>query len=203
MDRTMVKITENDDSFAVKTKSRDFCSPHNFYILKSELDRMKREGSIIVKDISSYAELQYLKTYEGRPEKIRIRFSWINSIGDGTLTGRTELLFLPTDSFNFSLCNGREVKKVLSVPDKLPAVEFRSRRNLRCVAENKKLRRKLGHFLDRSFRWADYERIVIFDDFTPYSFVFDAYSRYGNGISGGVILHGQENLETSYYSMHT
>lgn len=201
--RTMVKITEYDNSYAVRTVSRDFHSSKNFYILKSELDKLQRDGCIIFRDIYSYADIKYCKTRKGVADKIQITFSWLSSPGDGTLTGRVETISIPPDSFDLSLHGEGEVKKVLSIPDKLPVIECRSQKNLHRVVENRQLRSKLARFLDKNFRWVDYDRIVLYDDFVPYSFVFDGYAKYSSGICGGIILHGQENLQTAYYSIHT
>lgn len=194
--RIMVKITENEDSFAVKTISRGFRCQHIFYILKSELEKMFRDGSVIVRDILSYANLRYHKS-----EKIEITFSWLDDSGNSTLTGRTETVYLPYDIFDsYENGNGR---KVLSILDKLPKIKFQSQNNLHNVVRNTHLRNKLGKFLDRNFKWVDYNCIVIYDDFLPYNFFFETCSLYGKGICGGIILHGVDNLETAYYSIHT
>lgn len=42
--RTMVKITEYDNSYAVIIVSRDFRSSQNFYVLKKKLDKLQRDG---------------------------------------------------------------------------------------------------------------------------------------------------------------
>ncbi len=65
------------------------------------------------------------------------------------------------------------------------------------------MRHKFTKLLVTKMRWENYERIVLYDDFTPYSFVFDGYTTYGARLCGGIILHGQEKMEEAYYSIHT
>ncbi len=51
-------------------------------------------------------------------------------------------------------------------------------------------------FLDCHFRWPDAVRIQIVDDSCVlYSFFFQEERLNGNGICGGIILHGQEDLK--------
>ena len=61
------------------------------------------------------------------------------------------------------------------------------------------LRHKLGKFLDQHFNWYNYERIVLTDDYLPYSFFFEGYMVQGAKTCGGVILHGEENIQTAKY----
>lgn len=70
-------------------------------------------------------------------------------------------------------------------------------------AERKVLRRKLGRFLNNHFSWKGSRRIVVYDDFVPYSFFFQEERLNGNGICGEIILHGQEDLKKACYGMHT
>ena len=81
-------------------------------------------------------------------------------------------------------------------------VTFQSGRNLKAVAETKALRKKLGKFMADHFqRWKGSRQITVYDDFEPYSFFFQEQTPYGAGMCGGVILHGRENLEKTYYGI--
>lgn len=82
-------------------------------------------------------------------------------------------------------------------------LEFHSRKNLKAVVENPILRHKLGKFLDQHFNWYNYERIVLTDDYLPYSFFFEGYMVQGTKTCGGVILHGEEDIQTAKYGIHT
>lgn len=75
--------------------------------------------------------------------------------------------------------------------------------NHKAVVENPILRHKLGKFLDQHFHWYNYERIVLTDDYLPYSFFFEGYMVQGTKTCGGVILHGEENIQTAKYGIHT
>ena len=94
--------------------------------------------------------------------------------------------------------------RLLSIPEQnRPKLEFHSRKNLKAVVENPILRHKLGKFLDQHFNWYNYERIVLTDDYLPYSFFFEGYMVQGAKTCGGVILHGEENIQTAKYGIHT
>lgn len=80
---------------------------------------------------------------------------------------------------------------------------FKSRKNLHAALANGVIRRKLIRFLRDQFRWAYAEKIEIYDDFMPYSFFFRETRGGETGLSGGIILHGQEDMKTAYYSIHT
>lgn len=94
--------------------------------------------------------------------------------------------------------------RLLSIPEQSrPKLEFHSRKNLKAVVENPILRHKLGKFLDQHFNWYNYERIVLTDDYLPYSFFFEGYMVQGTKTCGGVILHGEEDIQTAKYGIHT
>ena len=48
-----------------------------------------------------------------------------------------------------------------------------------------------------------YKRQVLTDDYLPYSFFFEGYMVQGAKTCGGVILHGEENIQTAKYGIHT
>lgn len=201
--RTMVKIIEYDNQYAIRTVSRENHSSRNFYIKKNEVETMMEKGSCLTKDLYSYAELWYDKTDQETADRFRITFYWIEMLEDETFTGRRETVVIPSDSFNFSSCKEGKVKKVLTIPDKFPVIEFNSRHNLHRVAENKRLRKKLGRFLTKCFKWKSCERIVLYDYSSPYDFFFESHSKRGEGLCGGIILFGENNLKTAHYTMHT
>ena len=65
--------------------------------------------------------------------------------------------------------------------------------NLKEAAGNRAVRKKLGRFLDRKLNWPRYGKIILSDDYEPYSFGFAAYTADGLGMCGVIILHGRDN----------
>ena len=65
------------------------------------------------------------------------------------------------------------------------------------------LRKKLGKFLANYLAWKESVRIMVYDDFVPYSFFFREERANGGGMCGGIILHRQEDLKKAYYGIHT
>ena len=139
---------------------------------------------------------------------LTVDFTWLSDGGGRRVVGREETLHLPYRQFQEKLEESRKLGGagvgMLSVDEKgMPKIEFQSRKNLREVAERKVLRRKLGKFLNNHFSWKGSRRIVVYDDFVPYSFFFQEERLNGKGICGGIILHGQEDLKKACYGMHT
>ena len=67
----------------------------------------------------------------------------------------------------------------------------------------KAIRRKLVRSLRDEFHWPQSEQIEFYDDFLPYSFTFKEYRGGKAVMTGGLILHNQENISKSHYSIHT
>ncbi len=207
--RTMVKLSASEDCVFLWTVSRGFRSPHRFGISVRELQRLEAERHTIVSDIHSFAELRLGRSAkEENADMLTVDFTWLSDSGGRRVVGREETVHLPYRQFQERLGESRNLGGagvgMLSVDEKgTPRIEFQSRKNLRAVAERKVLRRKLGKFLNNHFSWKGSRRIVVYDDFVPYSFFFQEERLNGNGICGGIILHGQEDLKKADYGMHT
>ena len=68
---------------------------------------------------------------------------------------------------------------------------------------HKAVRRKLIRFLRDNFQWGWSDEVRFYNDFLPYSFFFTEIRGGQQGICGGLILHGREDLNRAYYSIHT
>ena len=207
--RTMVKLSASEDCVFLWTVSRGFRSPHRFGISVRELQALEMERHMIVSDIHSFAELRLGRSVkEGNGDMLTVDFTWLSDSGFRRVAGREETIHLPYRQFQEKLEESRKLGGtgvgMLSVNEKgTPRIEFQSRKNLREVAERKVLRKKLGRFLNNHFSWKGSRRIVVYDDFVPYSFFFREI-RYGApGIAGGLILHNRSNMEKAYYATHT
>lgn len=203
----MVKFSATEDYVSLQTVSRAYHSPQQFVILQSEFRELEKKKSLLVRDIRSFAMLRLYRTAAGR-QTLEIVFSWLSGQENGELHGQEERIVLPYEKFlqlaEESEAQGGTCKKLLSLQEQhRPKIEFYSRGNLQEVVQRKALRRKLGKFLDRHFNWPDAKSIQISDDFVPYSFFFTEKREEGNGLCGGIILHGQKDLKRAYYGMHT
>ncbi len=206
-DRIMVKISAEDKYVSLWTVSRKSRSPHRFILLREELEELEEKGKVLARDIHSFADIRRCKSTQG-PDKLVITFWWLSDYENGEVGGWKQSVQLPYGKFvecveGSSQSKGREQRLLSIKEDRMPRIEFISGRNLKAVADMPMLRRKLGKFLARNFNWMDYSRIVVTDDFVPYSFGFSGYTPYGNGICGGIILHGQDDLRKAYYGIHT
>lgn len=206
--RTMATVYVDRDSISLKTRSRNGCSPQQFIILKKELQRLEEKKYLIAKDIHSYAELRLCDAVDG-VKVLEFSFTWLKDAGRDSVSGYTERIRLPYEPFRAYAAGEEETVdgtrwRLLSIPEQnRPKLEFHSRKNLKAVVENPILRHKLGKFLDQHFNWYNYERIVLTDDYLPYSFFFEGYMVQGAKTCGGVILHGEENIQTAKYGIHT
>lgn len=207
--RTMVKLSASDECVFLWTVSKRFRSPHRFGISDREFQVLEDERHMIVSDIHSFAELRLdwsAKADNG--DMLTIDFTWLSDSGFGRVAGKEETIHLPYRQFQERMEESRRLGGagvgMLSVDEKgTPRIEFQSRKNLQAVAERKVLRKKLGRFLNNHFAWKDSRKIVVYDDFVPYSFFFQEERINGMGICGGIILYGQEDLKKACYGMHT
>lgn len=205
--RIMVKVTADNGCIALRTVSRKGRSPQRFVLLNKELEELEKKKRVLAMDIHSFADIRRCKTAQGL-EKLEIAFFWLSDSGFGDLSGWKQTVQFPYGKFlecvEDSCQSGGKEQYLLSMEENnKPRIEFLSRRNLKEVVNTPLLRKKLGRFLARNFNWVDYDRIVVSDDFVPYSFGFSGYTHYGRGICGGIILHGQEDLKKAYYGIHT
>lgn len=205
--RTMIKLSAFEDYIYLRTLSEEYRSPQGFTITDKELAEVEEKGYKIVSDIRSFARLFLRKTID-ETDILVINFTWLSDAGGGKVLGREETILLSYDKFREyveeSRKNNGEQKRFLSLDEKPRArIAFQSRRNLKAVTEEKLLRKKLGKVLWRHFAGKGSRQITIYDDFEPYSFFFREQTPYGTGICGGIILHGQDNMEKAYYGIHT
>lgn len=201
--RTLVHMIFGVDNISLRTVNRTRKSPHRFYIQKHSLEELEHRSWIIVHDISSFAVL-HRGLLAGT---IEIEFNWLEKIGDD-LSGYQDTLILPYEKIKECMRESQQGgpvtwKTFSMVPREQPTLVFKSRKNLHAVLENALVRRKLVRFLRDQFRWPYSERVEFYDDFMPYSFIFKEIRGGEPVMTGGLILHGQEDLEHAYYSMHT
>ena len=202
---TLVKAYAEEYGIDIRTVSRSRKSPHRFYILRDALADLEHKPKIIVRDIRSFAVL-CRNVCDGTLE---IEFNWLNGNGYN-LMGWEETVVIPYEEFaafvhDSTVESGPSEWKTLSIDNSVrrPKLIFNSRRNLNAAIQNGIIRHKLVHFLRDGFCWPDAERIELHDDFIPYSFTFRQIKNGKTALSGGLILHLQDNIQKSYYSIHT
>lgn len=204
-DRTLVSLIFRADSIALRTVSRSQKSPHHFYILRSRLEELEHIPYVIVHDIHSFAVLRR-DTYAGT---IEIEITWLSGNGI-TVSGYMEIIILPYDQMraflNKSVYEDRPIVwKTLSIDNshRRPQLIFKSRENLHAALADSTIRRKLVRSLRDDFRWPRSERIEFYNDFLPYSFVFKEIRDGKPVMTGGLILHNQDDMQKAHYSIHT
>lgn len=202
-DRIMVKMIASEDWIFFRTVTKEKKSS-SLYFRRDELLSLADRGRIIAQD-HSFAVF----TCDRETGMVNIRFYWVNMHGGDAFTGRVQSVKLPYAPFmefvEQSAFNGQPQKwSALSIESQPgPRFIFRSRRNLHDVCTDKLVRRKLCKFLRDRFKWCNCTEIIFADDFVPYSFMFREMRNGTAGICGGLILHGQENMEKAYYDIHT
>lgn len=206
--RTMLKLSASEKSISLRTISKKFRSPHRFIVLEKELEELEMKRHIIVSDIHSFADMHLDKTEVGDADILTVTFTWLSDAGGGKVSGTEERLRFPYHKFLDGIARSRNLDgadfRLLSMEDKkVSKIVFQSRKHLKEVVEVRTLRKKLGKFLACHFAWKSGGRIVVSDDFVPYSFFFQEERPNGAGMCGGIILHGQENLKKAYYGIHT
>lgn len=204
-DRTLVYMIFRTDCISLRTVSRSRKSPHHFYILRSKLEELEHTSGIIVHDIESFAVLRR-DTYAGT---IEIELTWLSGNGI-SVSGYKETIILPYDQMRAFLNKSTvedkpSVWKTLSIDNshKRPQIIFKCSKNLHAALTDNIIRRKLVRSLRDEFHWPRSERIEFFDDFVPYSFVFKEIMNGKSAMTGGLILHNQDDMKKAHYSIHT
>lgn len=200
--RTLVKITADENCLHFHTVTRERKSPYRFLISKSSIEALCEDPHSVRMeyDIGSFAQM-----WRGRGEDtVHIRFFWLKSNGI-QLTGWMQTIILPfSDLIRFSRGNMGAQWVTLSLEEpQRPKLVFHAADNLHEAVNNPTVRRKLSRFLRDNFQWYGSDEIHLYNDLTPYSFFFREMRNGRAGICGGVILHGQDNIETARYAIHT
>ena len=203
--RTLVKLTASEYCIGFRTVSAKRKSPRLFFVTRDELKKLDNEGYVIAQDINCFAVFRR----NTRAGTVSIEFAWLQSEMFERLVGYVETVTLPYDAFmrfvqDSLQDDGPAQWSVLSVIDnRKPRLVFYDTDRLHECVENRLVRKKLFRFLRGSFQWPDAEEIGFYRDFVPYSFLFREKCNGKPGITGGVILHMQEDMRKAYYAMHT
>ena len=203
--RTLVKLSATKYCVGFRTIKRSGKSPREFLISRDRLEKLELEQMVIVNDIHSFAILR-----RNVPAgTLHIDFTWLHSEGEDDVAGHKETVTIRYDSLmafvHDSAKEGGPSKwSTLSLMEgNQPRLIFYDVEGLRRCLENIKVRRKLLRFLRDNFKFFSADEIGFYPDFEPYSFFFCGKSNGVPGLRGGLILHGQENMEKAYYSTHT
>lgn len=205
--RILLCAHADENAVQLRTVSTRLKSPHRFFVTYSELDRLRRDGSIITSDIHSFAQLRL----DERRDRLTIEFTWLTGRSFDRVEGTEQIVHLRWSAFRAFLedCRDpdgpRDFKALsLDVSKTRPRLMFDGNRaNLRAAIGNPLVRRKLGKALMANFNWPDAEEIHLTNDFVPYSFFFREYRGGQTRMCGGLILHGQEDMAKAYYGLHT
>lgn len=174
-----------------------------FLITRDMLAQLEQKPEIITQDIYSFAALR-LNT---AARTLTISFSWLQRRFDCELAGWEETAVLPYDALTSFMeasaqKGGPKTWRVLSLQNTVtPQVVFVDTEGLRKCLENRTVRRKLARALRENFWGAD--RVVFYHDFEAYSFMFQSCRAGRPSITGGLILHDQNDLQKAHYSVHT
>lgn len=204
--RTMVKITCVAECIKFRTVSRSGKSPGALYIFRSLFNDLAEKGYAVSYDGMSCAEFRV----DTMKKTVSIRFLWLNRRGNGLLSGREETVILPYPELAAFVeasaqADGPKEWRALSIAARRlqPKLIFCDTRLLRDCLSRKEIRQKLIRFLRDNFYWSGTDEIRFYRDFIPYSFSFRKICNGKPGITGGLILHGHEDMQRAYYSIHT
>lgn len=200
MEPTLVKVSGYSKYINIRTITHTRPSSC-FAISRRDMLHLQSRRELIVQDGSSFAVLR--KSKDGGT--LTIAFSWLSASGN-QLRGTQQTVELPCNTLMAYVKAepSDQVLRFLSIEGsaRYPRLVFRGNR-LHEVATNKLVRRKFSKFLRCHFRWPCATEIMLYDDFVPYSFYFKEMCGDAEGICGGVILHGQEDMRTANYFIHT
>ena len=152
--RILFRAYANENTISVQTYTPRIRSPQRFYITYSELDRLQDEGSIITRDIHSFAVLRL----DERRDRITFEFTWLSGRSFDRVEGVEQTVNLRWSKFRDFLdavrqpdCpeDGKIFRTIsLDVRRGRPRLVFDGNRaNLRAAIENPLIRHKLGKAL--------------------------------------------------------
>ncbi len=204
--RKLIKMASNEQGCQIWTVSHNGPSPGKFYILREEAEKVTTEEKQIIRDMFSFADIRIQEGPDGQ-KKVQMQIFWSKAVGEDTYQGKRETICIPYEKFQEAFQGKDTLVKCLDLQEsKMPRIIFKSEKNLKEVVKHPKLKKKLGKFLSQHFLWPGSVKVVLYDDFVPYSFYFREYRvdrPTSPGLMGGVILHGQECMDTAHYSIHT
>ncbi len=209
-DRILFRACANEDTISIQTYAPHVKSPQRFYITYGELDRLRSEGGIITNDIHSFAVLRL----DERRDRITFEFTWLSGRSFGRVEGHEQTVHLRWSKFRDFLdavhrpdCpEEKKIFKAISMDVRRgrPRLVFDGNRaNLRAAIGDPLIRHKLSKALMENFNYPDVDEIHLTNDFVPYSFFFREYRNGQAGTCGGLILHGQDDMDKAYYGIHT
>lgn len=205
-DRILFRAEAGEYGLDVRTVSARMKS-RRFWICYDAFDQLEEDGSVIRSDIHSFAKIRL----DRKHDRLSIGFAWLEGHSFGRVDGWEQEVDLRWSKFRDFLdaCRQpdgpKEFKAVSLGPrrDRPRLVFDGSRTNLRAAVADRRIRHKLGKVLMANFNWPDAEEIYLYNDFVPYSFFFREFRDGQPLMCGGLILHGQENMEKAYYGLHT
>lgn len=205
--RIMLSALADENTIQFRTISARFKSPQRFYVTYDELDCLRRDGYIITNDIRSFVQIRL----DEQRDQITFDFTWLTGRSFGRVEGTEQTVNLHWSEFRAFLESCRQPDgpkdfKALSldVSRHRPRLVFcGNRANLHAAIGDPVVRRKLGKALDVNFNWPDADEVHLTNDFMPYSFFFREYRNGRAVMCGGLILHGQEDMDKAYYGIHT
>lgn len=205
--RIMLRAHADENTIQFRTVSAHMKSPQRFYVTYDELDRLQRDGRILTNDIHSFVQIRL----DRRRDRITFEFTWLTGRGFDRVEGVEQTVRLRWSAFRAFLETCRQpdgpkdFKAIsLDVSRHRPQLVFDGNRaNLKAAIGDPLVRRKLGKALMTNFNWPDADEIHLYNDFTPYSFFFREFRGGQALMCGGLILHGQEDMNKAYYGIHT
>ena len=196
----MVKLRSHGEFIALRTISRQNKRKNYIYLEREQLMLLSDNREVTVKDGNNFAVFR--RTDNGC--LLYVTLYWLGESSNRKLVGLKEIFLLPYNRFRDFLFNNDDEESILSLEhDVFPRLVFKETKMLRRAVADKKYRKKLSRFLASAFQWPGATEIQLYDDMVPNSFLFKELRGNTVGITGGVMLHGQDDPTTAYYSVHT
>lgn len=205
--RVMLLADANENTIAIQTVSARMKSPQRFYICYDEFDLLCQTSRIVTDDIHSFVKIRL----DEKRDRITFDFTWLSGYGVDRVEGTEQTVTLCWSKLQAFLNDCRQpdgpkkfkaISQIVSA-DRPKLVFTGGRENLRAAITHPHIRHKLGKALMTNFNWPGADEIRLTNDFVPFSFFFQEFRNGRPCLCGGLILHGQENMDKAYYGIHT
>lgn len=206
--KVLVKVSASGGCIFLRTVSRGFRSRQRFCILEEKIRLLEKKRGILATDIHSYACLElHGSVMGGRADILRAEFTWLDGSRLPDLAGKKEVVWLDYGKFRAAVeksygMGGAEVGLLSVDPRRKPEIRFMKGEHLKVVSGNKFLRKRLSRAI-MCLGWKHTKRIIVYDDFAPYSFFYREEKDDGAWVCGRITLHMEDKLREACYGIHT
>jgi len=197
----VLKLTRRHDLIGFRPvfreKLKNPALPYDFLVCESEIETLLEKGSVISKDLTSFLDM----SLEDSKQTVSAQFWWLDTDGEKVKGGvRSPKLTFPTSTLKSLLEAPVGTQVNVLIKPTYPKTKINimpcAVQEIRKIAANKSLRRKLGKTLQKSLVNNWFDEVTIERDVND-QFYFRCFRRGEYCGNGGIVLtNGEFRIHT-------